>query len=335
MKTPAFHSLSQVGLVAIIAAFSVASAEEVLKTVENEDTITLTHNGQAFLTYHKSEVPPPAEADPIFKRSGFIHPVKTPKGATVTGIHPSDHYHHLGIWHAWVQCVHNGEPVDFWNLKKGTGRIAYVQTTSLSSDSDAPGFVVEQAHIAYKGEAKKPLTVLSEQLHVTARLVGDSYEIDYVTVQKNVTEHTLELPAYRYGGPIAYRAPHHWKNSNSDYLSSEGKTRIDGHTTRSRWVSMFGPAIKGENDGATASLTILSHDKNHDAPLRMRVWPPSSNDGAIFFNYVPIQESAWKIKPGDESTMRFRLLIQDTKPEPSRINKRWDAFVAPEKSGEH
>ncbi|MGK0189068.1 MAG: hypothetical protein ACI9R3_004885, partial [Verrucomicrobiales bacterium] len=256
-----------------------SSAEDSLKVTETDETIVLTHNDIAFLTYHKAEVSPPEGADPIFKRSGFIHPLKTPGGATVTGIHPADHYHHLGLWHAWVKCVHDGAPVDFWNLKTGTGRVAFVKTLSLSQDPSAPGFTVEQAHIAYKGEDKKPLTVLREQLQVTARLSGGSYEIDYVTVQKNISAHALELPAYRYGGPIAYRAPHHWKTNNSDYLSSEGKTRIDGHTTRSRWIAMFGPAQEGKNDGPTASLTILSHDKNHDAPQRMRVWPPDTHDG--------------------------------------------------------
>ena len=164
-------------------------------------------------------------------------------------------------------------------------------------------------------------------MQVTARLVDGAFEIDYVTVQKNVTEHPLTLSAYRYGGPIAYRAPHHWKNGNSDYLSSEGKTRIDGHTTRSRWIAMFGPAEEGKDKGAAASLIILSHDKNHDAPQRMRVWPPSSNNGAIFFNYVPIQETPWAIKADQTSTMRYRLVLQDSKPEPGAINNRWASFV--------
>ena len=159
-----------------------------------------------------------------------------------------------------------------------------------------------------------------------ARLVDGAFEIDYVTTQKNVTESDLELPAYRYGGPIAYRAPHHWKNGNSDYLSSEGKTRIDGHTTRSKWISMFGSAEEGKDDGAVASLTILGHAKNHDAPQRMRVWPPNSHNGAIFFNYVPIQEHPWAIKSGETSTMRYRLVVADTKPDSPELNARWDRF---------
>ncbi|MGK0190582.1 MAG: hypothetical protein ACI9R3_006411 [Verrucomicrobiales bacterium] len=47
----------------------------------------------------------------------------------------------------------------------------------------------------------------------------------------------------------------------------------------------------------------------------------------MFFNYVPIQETAWSIEPGTESTMRYRLLLQDTKPDPAKTHQRWDAFV--------
>ncbi|MEZ5329193.1 MAG: PmoA family protein [Verrucomicrobiales bacterium] len=329
MKPLSLRFLCQT-LISSASLTSWATADGPLQVVENETTIVLTHEGSPFLTYHKAEVSPPEGVDPIFKRSGFIHPLKTPGGATVTGIHPADHYHHLGLWHAWVKCEHNGEPVDFWNLKTGTGRIAYVKTVSTESDEHSAGFIVEQAHIAYKGESKKPMTILSEQLHVTARIVDGAFEIDYDTAQKNITEHSLELPAYRYGGPIAYRAPHHWKNGNSDYLSSEGKTRIDGHTTRSRWVAMFGPAEEGKDDGPVASLTILSNDKNHDAPQRMRVWPPESSNGAIFFNYVPIQETGWEIKPGETSTMRYRLVVQDAKPDAAAINARWDSYVGKE-----
>lgn len=318
--------LQLVTVIAITGAARPAHAGDGFRAVETDATIVLSHDGSDFLTYHKAEVAPPEGVDPVFRRSGFIHPVKTPKGASVTGIHPPDHHHHLGLWHAWVQCQHDGEAVDFWNLKSGTGRVAFTKTLSVTSNAQEAGFVVLQSHIAYKGDARKATPILEEQLHVTARLVDGAFEIDYTTEQRNITGHALELPAYRYGGTIAYRAPHHWKNGNSDYLSSEGKTRIDGHTTRSRWIAMFGPAEAGNDAGAPASLTILGHAANHDAPQRMRVWPPDSNDGAIFFNYVPIQETGWKIGPGATSAMRYRLVVEDAKPDPAAIDARWKRF---------
>ena len=248
----------------------------------------------------------------------------SPSGRVVTGIHPADHYHHLGLWHAWVKCKIDGQEVDFWNLKVGTGRVRYASTQEFVSGADEVGFAVDQEHLAYLGEEKKPTIVLEELFRIRVRLVEGALEVDYETIQKNVSKHVLELPQYRYGGPIAYRAPHHWDNTNSDYLSSEGKTRVDGHTTRSKWCAMFGP---GEATGnKNVCLTILCHQDNHDAPQRMRVWPPKSNNGAIFFNYVPIQETGWEIKPAQESHMRYRLVVQDGRPDPKALEARWERF---------
>jgi hypothetical protein len=58
----------------------------------------------------------------------------------------------------------------------------------------------------------------------------------------------------------------------------------------------------------------------------MRVWPPKTNNGAIFFNYVPIQETGWAIEPGQKSVMRYRLVVEDRKPDPKALNKRWKRF---------
>ena len=291
---------------------------------ETDASITVSIDDRSILTYHKADVPPPESADPIFTRSGFIHPVHSPSGTVVTGIHPDDHYHHLGLWHAWVECEIEGENVDFWNLKEETGRVRYTKTLSLSWGSDSAGFTVVQEHVAFPGNQEKEKVILREVFTVVARFIDGAYEIDYETVQTNVSSSSLKLPAYRYGGPIAYRAPHHWDRSNSDYLSSEGKNRNDGHTTRSKWIAMWGEKKTGP--GAD-TLTILCHRENHDFPQRMRVWPETSNNGAIFFNYVPIQEFAWEISPGQVSTMRYRLVVQNGKPNSDDLNKRWNRFV--------
>ena len=292
--------------------------------LETDASITLSIDDRSILTYHKADVPPPESADPIFTRSGFIHPVHSPSGTVVTGIHPDDHYHHLGLWHAWVECEIEGENVDFWNLKEETGRVRYAKTLSLSWGSDSAGFTVVQEHVAFPGNQEKERVILREVFTVVARFIDGAYEIDYETVQTNVSSSSLKLPAYRYGGPIAYRAPHHWDRSNSDYLSSEGKNRNDGHTTRSKWIAMWGEKKTGP--GAD-TLTILCHRENHDFPQRMRVWPETSNNGAIFFNYVPIQEFAWEISPGQVSTMRYRLVVQNGEPNSYDLNKRWNRFV--------
>lgn len=304
-------------LVSLSLTAAQGSDQPLIEIVESADTIAITRDKTPVLSYQKSILPPPPGTDPRYARSGFIHPVHAPSGAILTGIHPADHIHHIGLWHPWVNTSFRGHKVDFWNLKKGLGTVRYARTVQLTKS----GFTVEQEHLDLT-DPDSPEVVLREQFSVNVTSKDGANLIGYTTSQTNVTDAPLILPQYRYGGGIAYRAPANWDNSNSDYLSSEGKTRVDGHTTRSRWVAMFGPTGEGDS-----TLAILNHPSNHDHPQRMRVWPPSSANGAIFLNYCPVQEKPWKIAPGQTSVMRYQIATFDGRPKIDNLNVLWQVFA--------
>ena len=109
-----------------------------VKALESDKAIVIKAGDKSILTYHKAVVQPPKGADPAYARSGFIHPIYSPKGGVVTGIHPKDHYHHMGLWHAWVKTKHKGRELDFWNLKKKNAAIRYAKTKSIHK-GDAKG----------------------------------------------------------------------------------------------------------------------------------------------------------------------------------------------------
>ena len=288
-----------------------------LSLLETAKTIEIRDGDQTMLVYNKAAVPPPEGKDPAYARSGFIHPLKSPSGGVVTSIHADDHIHHVGLWHAWVKTEHKGRHFDFWNLGDKTGKVRFVKTLSTFSEDGSVGFSVQQEQVGMTEEGSKEEVILNEIFTVQVQKKDGSYLVDYDTEQTNVTDAPLELPAYRYGGCIAYRAPYHWNKENSNYLTSESKDRSNGHTTRGRWCAMFGPTDQGN-----ATLAILCHPENRDAPQRMRVWP----DGKVFFNYVPIQETGWALKPNEPSTMRYRVVISDGKANPDHLNAFWNQY---------
>ena len=236
----------------------------------------------------------------------------------MTGIHPPDHIHHMGLWHAWVHTTLKGREVDFWNLKKKSGTVRFAKTVRLHQSEDMAGFTVLQEHVAFVGADNEEQVVLDEWFTIRVRRQDGVYVVDHDTVQMNVTADALELAAYRYGGCLAYRGPLEWDANNSDYLTSDGKTRKDGHATRARWCAMFGPTAHGD-----ATVSILCHPDNQDAPQRMRLW----NSGKIFFNYVPTQEHSWSLAPAESTLMRYRIVIADGQPDPNKINKWWDDYA--------
>jgi len=292
-------------------------SSEAIEVTEDDDTIKILDGTNVLLVYHKSEVLPPKGSDPSYKRSAFIHPLKSPKGAIVTSIHPDDHIHHVGLWSAWVNTSHGSKKIDFWNLKKEEGTVRYKKTISLNQESDNKGFTVSQEHVSINKE-KKPTTIIDETFSIRVVKAKKAYLIDYVSEQKNITSLNLELPAYRYGGPIAYRGPTNWNNANSQVLTSENKNRSNGHATRGKWCAFSGPTDIGD-----ALVAILCHPANHDAPQRMRIWPPSSHDGAIFFNYVPAQENSWKLAPKKLNKFRYKIIVSDSKMDKEMIESVW------------
>ena len=85
---------------------------------------------------------------------------------------------------------------------------------------------------------------------------------------------------------------------------------------------MWGATSKGP-----ATLTVMMHPENRDFPQRLRTWPPSSHNGAIFFNVVPAQEKAWEIKPGEQIVESYLLTVSNGKPDKERIEKGWKAWA--------
>ncbi len=147
-----------------------AEAKESISLKQTEKTISLMRGEKPILTYHIAEVPPPNGVDPIYNRSGFIYPMHAPSGGIVTGIHPDDHYHHIGLWHAWVNTKYDDKKgPDFWNLGRRTGRIRHAK---VKETRDA-GFTVVQEHLGYlDGIKAEPTVILNETLLVDAAFVG-------------------------------------------------------------------------------------------------------------------------------------------------------------------
>jgi hypothetical protein len=297
-----------------------------LRVEETPRHLTIRHHDETVLTYHKVEMEPPKGASKQYRRSAFIHPLTAPNGAVLTSVHPKDHLHHVGLWHAWVNTEHKGRKLDFWNLGKGQATVRYRETQSISGPKGdgTAGFSVVQEHVVLPDEV-----LLRETLTIrVSRHADGHYLVDYETRQVNVSDAPLELPAYRYGGGLAYRGPLHWNKDNSTLLTSEGRSRQDGHATRARWCRFTGPTDRGG-----VSLLIMNHPDNHDAPQRQRIWPPDTHHGAPFYNLVPVQAKEWSLQPGKIHLMRYRLVSSDGRMSREKAESLWEEYTGEKELG--
>ncbi|MFM7182490.1 MAG: PmoA family protein [Verrucomicrobiales bacterium] len=284
-------------------------------------------SGRELFLYQAKTNPAPEGTSPLFARSAFIHPLTTPAGHILTGTRPSDHIHHMGLWHAWTQTNFRGEKVDFWNIKEGQGTVRFASYDWRHRGRAWSGFSAKQEHIAWPGQARET-RVLDESLVVRAWTTAKALVLDYNFTQKNVSDAPLELTAYRYGGGLGFRGRPEWRLETSDYLTSEGKTRENAHQSRARWLGASGTT----GDATKGSVVLLSHPENTDSPQRIRTWG-KEHEGAIFMNFVPTQEKASSIAPGASITLRYRVITMDGGLDKTVIEAIWDDYANPVRVG--
>jgi len=274
------------------------------------------------MRYHHAIVPAPAGQSELYKRSAFIHPLWSPAGTVLTNMQPADHYHHVGIWMPWTKTEFEGKETDFWNLKAGQGTVRFVKYLDTTTGPVYGGFQAEQHHVALQTDVGEKI-VLDEVWDVRVYNVGGSdkgyWLWDFKSTQRCVAASPLHLKKYRYGG-FGYRATGEWDEDNAAYLTSEGKNRKNGHSTRARWCDMAGSI-----DGTWEGVTMYSHPQNFQHPEPMRIWP----SGQVFFNFCPIQATDWDLKPGEDHVFRYRIFVHEGKGNAEEAERIWNDYANP------
>jgi hypothetical protein len=276
------------------------------------------------LRYHHAIVPAPEGQSKLYDRSAFIHPLWSPEGSVLTNIHPPDHYHHVGIWMPWTRTKFEGKEVDFWNLGQGQGTVRFNKFLSTSSGIIFGGFQAEHEHVALKTDAGEKV-ILKEiwEVHAYNSIGGPGWLWDFVSTQRCVADSPLLLEEYRYGG-FGFRATADWKGETAAYLTSEGKTRKDGHATRARWCD-----TSGVTDGKWKGVTFFSHPDNFRHPEPMRIWPGFEQE--VFFNWAPVQAGDFEMKPGEDHVFRYRQYVHEGEIDIERTEQVWNDYAHPPK----
>lgn len=300
--------------------------DKVRLTKDNED-LSLVYKAKPILKYRFAETLPPKEADPLYKRSGYIHPVYSPSGMVMTNIQPKDHYHHYGIWGPWTKTHIDDRAIDFWNLKLGQGTVKFAGFLSEAEGAVFSGFKALQQHIDF-GAIGEDAIAINEILDIRAWNIDENvWMVDYTTSINSPLKNGIMLDAYRYGGGIGWRATEKWHKDNCTVLTSEGKTRKDADGSNARWCLVEG---ESEVQDGRSGILFLSHPSNRMHPEPMRVWPLDGNGGRgdMFFEFCPIRHTEWKIEPNKQYTLKYRMIIFDGELDAETANKYWNSFAS-------
>ncbi len=304
--------------------------EHRIQVLRDSKTLTIQADGKNVLSYYYAVHDIPEGVDPLFRRSGFIHPLCSPDGHVLTQIQPADHYHHYGIWNPWTKVKIDDREVDFWNLGEGQGTVRFAGIESIQSGDAWGGFCVRHEHVDFKAPGGTQV-VMEETWDIRAAAIPVQQQlawiVDLTSTMKNVLDNDIELSQYRYGGGVGFRATEVWDRYNSSVLTSVGKTRKDADGTRARWCDINGQI---GNKDHTSGVLFLSHPENRDHPEPMRVWPEDAvgGKGELFFEFCPIRLTAWTLEPGKNYVLRYRMVVYDGKLKPETMEALWQDYIS-------
>ena len=221
MQQDRFHSLSCAALVWIflVSLWFVAGSNNAnagaLTHHDDGRGILVSEGDRPVLRYNYQPHPDVAgresgSSPAAVMRSGYIHPVWTPAGRIVTEAFPESHFHHLGVWGAWVKTRFKGEAYDFWNLKTAdeAEQVSFtVWESAPQSNGESTRFKAQHVYTLETGGESK--VVLEEALEVNVFKLDEGNAFDYMVTQTWQEEVPLILPKHRYGGMFAWRYPSH------------------------------------------------------------------------------------------------------------------------------
>ena len=185
-------------------------------------------------------MPSPDPAEPYYAKSGYLHPVFSPSGQLVTDDFNADHPHQHGIMFAWRKTTFEGRSTNGWDQKSQLGRVEHVRVVK-SGGGPVFGFLtaeLRQVDLTAPGE---PKPVLNLAFEVRVYNFAGPFVVDLDATHVCASDTPVIIDQIHYGG-MMFRGRAEWtRNHQHEYLTSEGKTKLDGDQSRPRWVQLYGP----------------------------------------------------------------------------------------------
>lgn len=307
----------------LIPSKKTSASFSTVASIKENGSLTFRADGKNLLRYQFEKLTPPSGIDPSYARSGFIHPLWSPKGQVLTRVQPPDHYHHYGIWNPWTHVLYEGDTIDFWNLNKKEGTVRFAKFISVNEGPVFGEFSALHEHVVFRKDGSEKVALNEIQSVRIFRPSNEAYFIVDVISELNCADSSpFKILEYRYAG-LGWRATEKWDRHNSEVITSEGKSRKDADGSTAKWC-----IVQGAIDDAYAGAVMMSAPSNYNHPEPLRVWPENQYErGDVFANFSPTKNRDWLLEPGKTYTLKYRFVVFNGKFSKEQADVAWDHFA--------
>jgi|AntRauTorckE6833_2_1112554.scaffolds.fasta_scaffold02616_5 hypothetical protein len=294
-----------------------------LKTERENGVLTISAGDKDLLSYQFETMYPPEGIDSVFKRSAFIHPLKTPSGKILTQIQPEGHRHHYGLWNPWTHVYFEGDTLDFWNLAKEEGTVQFAGFNFVEEGEGYAEYSALHEHVAFKKDGSEKVALNEIQTVKVHHLEKDSYLIDFTFEYQTASESPFKILEYRYAG-FTWRATEIWNKQNSELFTSAGIDRDGADGSKAKWY-----VLQGKLGGDYGGAVVMSNPENFNHPEPLRVWPADMTDrGDVFACFCPTKDTDWLLESGKTYILKYRMLVYDGKWNAEEAESAWQDYAA-------
>lgn len=305
------------------ATDAIPKTRPLVTCADTGEELLLSVGEKPVLKYQHAVKEPPEGIEPVYRRSGYIHPVFTPSGRVITDDFPPDEPHQHGVFFAWVNTTVAGHNVNFWDPKAGTGQVRHSAIEKIGEGDVFAEFRVTLLHSdTTNPEASQP--VFNETWTVRAFNLDRQFLVDFESVQTCVVD-SCTVNMHYYGG-TAFRGLRSWFNDKSVALvTSEGKDQQTGNGSRPKWVRMSGPVQSDAgHDEKLATLLVMGHPSNFRADQPVRLHPDKP-----YFCFAPMITGSFTIAGQQSFVSRYRFLIFDGENNADANERAWTNYAEP------
>lgn len=291
----------------LIAVSRITNGVNVATRVSDESFLVQLNENPPIMVYNRQ---PPENTRLSVESGGFIHPFRTPAGEVVTGLAPSDHPHHRGIFLAFVE-MHGKEDADFWGWGQHApkdGRkivnknLGPTSGTLKWGNEKIPNEAIETFPVENIWEVDGKV-MLTEQMNGTLRLIDGQatvLELDY----KLTPENDIWLARWAFSGfCVRTRADGTIRAESSDgevKLPDPIHTKPESDWPDKPWYAFTIKLASGKNIG----VAVINHPEN----------PPTlwhNHRQTRMINPCIVAPAEVKLKAKEPLRLRYKVVAWD------------------------
>ncbi len=323
VRAPLCRAAALLALLLVIRPTAAHGADSVTFDHQRDKSLTAHYDGQILWQFHFASD----------QHKPYFHPVAAPGVGVLTWNSPPDHRWHHGLWFSWKYI----NKVNYWEINSQEGMPdGKTRWKIVEINTHQDGHALIHMQLTY-GPGDQ--TVLSEErtLSITPPAADGSYYLDWTCAftagSAPVVLDRTPLPdepgGQLYGGYAGLSVRLAKELTDREAVDEKGPVTFSPQSRyrgRSRVMD-----YAGTMDGKPVGIAICDHpgNLNHPSP-----WYAIRSNVMSYYSPAVICYEPHTMQPGDQFTLRYRVIVHRDKWDQQRLLKEYQQFAGDSEAAE-